>query len=98
MLVRDWIAERIGAGYVNFEHLSRALAERAEAAGIDVSAAEIRVVLERMIRDGQVETCQFLAEDQRYGRAVYDDSNIWWYWFRLHDGTRARTPATEHDT
>ncbi len=83
MLVRDWIIERVGRGYVNFERLSAELLGRAESAGVSVSAQEIRVVLERMIRRGEIESCQFLAEDQRYSPTVYDDSNIWWYWFRL---------------
>lgn len=83
MLVRTWITERVGAGYVNFERLSNELLARAENDGLDVTRREIRVILEKLISDGQVETCQFLAEEQRYDPTVYDNSNIYWYWFRM---------------
>ncbi|MCB1747864.1 MAG: hypothetical protein H6977_12375 [Gammaproteobacteria bacterium] len=85
MLVRQWINERLaGGGVVNFERLARDLVARGEDAGLDVGRKEVRVVLERMIRDGQVDTCQFLAEDQVYAPTVYDDRYIHFYWFRLH--------------
>jgi len=83
MLVRQWIAERVGRGYVNFERLNDELLARAQSEGLDITSQEIRVVLEKLIRDGAVETCQFLAEDQRYQPTIYDDSNIYWYWFRM---------------
>jgi hypothetical protein len=83
MLVRNWITEHIGSGYINFERLRDELLTRAEDAGLDVSAREIRVVLEKLISNGNIETCQFLAEDQCYRPTVYDDSNIYWYWFRV---------------
>lgn len=89
MLVRHWITERIGAGTVNYERLAGALLARAEAAGLDISAQEIRVVLEKLIADGVVEPCQFLAEEQCYRPTVYDNSNIYWYWFRLPVATAA---------
>jgi len=85
MLVRDWINERVGLGYVNFERLRHELLKRAQEAGLDISAGKIRVVLEKLIRDGSIETCQFLAEEQRYHPTLYDNSNIYWYWFRLKD-------------
>ncbi|GEM_PF-1151343 len=93
MLVRNWIAEQVGLGYINFERLSQRLLARAEETGVDVSASEIRVVLEHLIRDGRVETCQFLAEEQRYHPTVYDDSNIYWYWFRLKSDNPYSQPA-----
>lgn len=83
MLVRSWITERVGDGYVNFERLSRALLDRADNAGLNVTTAEIRIVLEKMIADGIIEPCQFLAEEQYYRPTLYDNSNIYWYWFRL---------------
>lgn len=83
MLVRQWITERIGQGYVNFENLRSELLSRADEAGLDVSASEIRVVVEKLIATGDIETCQFLAEDQCYQPTVYDNSNIYWYWFRM---------------
>ncbi|MGE0484635.1 MAG: hypothetical protein AB7Q81_10885 [Gammaproteobacteria bacterium] len=85
MLVRQWIRERLAAGTVaNYEQLARDLAARASAAGLEVGRREIRVVLERMVKDGQVDSCQFLAEDQVYAPTVYDDRYIHFYWFRLH--------------
>jgi hypothetical protein len=85
MLVRQWIREHLAAGTVaNFERLARDLAGRAAEAGVAVSRNEVRVVLERMIKDGQVDPCQFLAEDQVYAPTVYDDRHIHFYWFRLH--------------
>ena len=86
MLVRQWISERVGGGYVNFERLCVDLMQRADSEGIDVTTREIRVILEKLIRDGTVETCQYLAEDQRYQATIYDDSNIYWYWFRMRQG------------
>lgn len=82
MLVRRWIDEQLEQGVISFERLCAELLKRAARDGLDVTPREIRVVLERLIRDGNVETCQFLAEDQCYRPTVYDDSNIYWYWFR----------------
>ena len=83
MLIKQWITERVKKGYINFERLSQELLNRADSRGIDISQGEIKIVLERMIRDGRVETCQYLAEDQIFSPTVYDNSNIYWYWFRL---------------
>ena len=83
MLIKQWITERVKEDYVNFERLSQELLNRAKDIGIDISQGEIKIVLERLIRDGHVETCQYLAEDQIFSPTVYDNSNIYWYWFRL---------------
>ena len=82
MLVGDWILETLGAGYANYEQLCTLVGGRAADQGLAVGNGEIRVLLERMIRDGRVEPCQFLAEEQRYAPTVYDGSHIFWYWFR----------------
>ena len=83
MLIKQWITERVKEDYVNFERLSGELLSKAEHHGVDVSKGEIKIVLERLIRDGQVEACQYLAEDQVFSPTIYDNSNIYWYWFHL---------------
>ncbi len=83
MLVAQWISEALGEGLAGFDRLCALVQERATAAGLATSRHEVRVVLERMIRDGRVEGCQFLAEDWRYEPTVYDGSNIYFYRFRL---------------
>ena len=93
MLVRQWINEQLDQGVTSFERLRDELLQRAARDGLDITPREIRVVLERLIRDGNVETCQFLAEDQCYRATVYDDSNIYWYWFR-----RPRVACESADT
>jgi hypothetical protein len=83
MLIAAWITERLAEGYTGFEPLSAAIVERAAESGLDTSAREIRVILEKLIRDGTVEPCQYLAEDDCYEPTVYDNSNIYFYAFRL---------------
>lgn len=95
MLVGQWILAEVGGEGASFERLCRALLGRAEDAGLDVSVAEIRVVLEKLIADGRVETCQFLAESQAYQATVYDDSNIHFYFFRGADGPAAASGHEE---
>ena len=68
---------------MNFERLSRELLSKAESYGVDISQGEIKIVLERLVRDGHVETCQYLAEDQVFSPTIYDNSNIYWYWFHV---------------
>ena len=83
MLITDWITERLAEGITGFELLSTYIVTRAAGTGLKTSAREVRVILERMVRDGKVETCQYLAEDDRYEPTVYDKSNIYFYTFRL---------------
>lgn len=82
MLVRQWISEIAGEDFVTFESLRHLIDVRAESVGIEVSESEIRVVLEKLIASGEIATCQYLAESQSYGATVYDNSNIYWYFFR----------------
>lgn len=87
MLARRWIEEHLHEGIDNFARLSRSLVARAEREGVNMSPAEIRVVLDRLISDGRVEPCQWLAEDQRYSPTVYDNKSIHFYWFRMKPET-----------
>ena len=84
MLARRWIEEHLLEGIDNFTRLSRSLVARAEREGLDMTTREIRVVLDRLISDGRVEPCQWLAEDQRYAPTVYDNKSVHFYWFRLN--------------
>ncbi|MEE2983531.1 MAG: hypothetical protein VX929_09575 [Pseudomonadota bacterium] len=87
MLIAEWITERLADGIIGFELLSADIVTRAAGTGLETSAREVRVILERMVRDGKVETCQYLAEDDRYEPTVYDKSNIYFYTFRLKPTT-----------
>ncbi|MCZ6664237.1 MAG: hypothetical protein O7B81_02920 [Gammaproteobacteria bacterium] len=87
MLIANWITERLNEGIIGFELLSAEIVTRAAGKGLETSAREVRVILERMVRDGKVETCQYLAEDDRYEPTVYDKSNIYFYTFRLKPTT-----------
>ena len=87
MLIAEWITERLADGIIGFELLSADIGTRAAGTGLETSAREVRVILERMVRDGKVETCQYLAEDDRYEPTVYDKSNIYFYTFRLKPTT-----------
>jgi uridine phosphorylase len=90
MLIAEWITERLAEGVMGFELLSAAIVARAAERGLETTAREVRVILERLIRDGKVETCQYLAEDDRYEPTVYDKSNIYFYAFRVKSAIRRR--------
>ena len=83
MLIADWITERLAEGYAGFEPLSAEIVDRAAEGGLITSTREVRVILEKLIRDGTVVPCQYLAEDDCYERTIYDNSNIYFYAFRL---------------
>ena len=59
------------------------IVDRAADRGLTTTASEVRVILEKLIRDGTVESCQYLAEDSCYEPTIYDGSNIYFYAFRL---------------
>ena len=87
MLIADWITERLADGYFGFEPLSTEIVSRAADGGLITSAREVRVILEKLIRDGTVIPCQYLAEDDCYEPTVYDGTNIYFYAFRLKQPT-----------
>ncbi len=87
MLIAKWITERLADGYAGFEPLSAEIVDRAADSGLLTSAREVRVILEKLIREGTVEPCQYLAEDDCYEPTVYDNSNIYFYAFRLKQPT-----------
>lgn len=82
MLVAQWIVECLQHRHRNFTMLCSAVNERAKDHPLAPTATEIRVVLARLVRDGSVEACQFLAEDQRFAPTVYSEKSIHFYWFR----------------
>ncbi|MDP6993657.1 MAG: hypothetical protein QGF87_04815 [Woeseiaceae bacterium] len=82
MLVSQWILEYLKDEHRNFAMLRAALAERGKAHPLPPTEKEIRIALARLIRDGRVESCQFLAEDQCFGPAEYSERSIHFYWFR----------------
>ena len=82
MLIRNWILEEVSGKYVNFEALCRELVSKARKHKYTTSEMEIRILLERLIKDRMVDTCQFLAEERTYSPTIYDERNIYWYWFK----------------
>jgi len=92
MLITSWITERLAKGHTAFEPLSADIVTRAADRGLTATSSEVRVILEKLIRDGTVESCQYLAEDSCYEPTIYDGSNIYFYTFRLKGQTQHRTP------
>ncbi len=73
--------------------LRAALAERAKDHPLPPTENEIRIVLAKLIRDGRVQACQFLMEDQRFEPAHYSDKSIHFYWFRTAVGEGRAAPS-----
>jgi hypothetical protein len=92
MLITSWITERLAKGHTAFEPLSADIVTRAADRGLTATSSEVRVILEKLIRDGTVESCQYLAEDSCYEPTIYDSSNIYFYTFRLKGQTQHHTP------
>lgn len=91
MLIAQWITDCLADEHHNFTMLRSALSERAKGHRWAPSEQEIRVVLGRLIRSGRVLACQFLAEEQRFGPAVFSDKSIHFYWFRAAGDNPDRT-------
>ena len=83
MLVRKWILEQLGTEHVTFEKISSTVLLQAQNHNINISLQEIRTVTEHLIKNGTIDSCQYLAEEKYYAKTIYDKSNIYWYFFKL---------------
>jgi hypothetical protein len=83
MLVKKWILEHITSEHTTFQKISDAVLLQAKSHDANISLQEIRAVTEHLIKNGTIDSCQYLAEEKHYAKTVYDKSNIYWYFFKL---------------
>ncbi len=85
MLVKQWIREALQERYITFDHINQYVTKQALAIGMKASMSEIKINLEKLIKENVVETHQYLAEEKYYSKTIYDKTNIYWYFFTLKE-------------